>query len=116
MSKLGPAQRGLADRLRALIVAAAPELREHVKWNAPSYLANGDDRVTLNFAPKGDVRVILHRGVAVKRDEFAFDDPARLAAWPAPDRGVVTLRNDADLDAKESALADLVARWISATG
>lgn len=115
MAKLGPAQRALAERLRALIAGAAPGLSEHVKWNAPSFMAGGDDRVTLNFGPRGDVRVILHRGVAVKKDGFAFDDPARLAAWPSPDRGVVTLRDAADLDGKAEALSDLVARWIAAT-
>lgn len=115
MAKLGPAQRALAERLRGLIAGAAPGLSERVKWNAPSFMANGDDRVTLNFGPRGDVRVILHRGVVVKKDGFGFDDPAKLATWPAPDRGVVTLRDEADLDAKAEGLGGLIARWIAAT-
>lgn len=115
MAKLGPVQRALAERVRQLISGAAPGLDEHIKWNAPSFMADGDDRVTLNFAPRGDVRMVLHRGVAVKKDGFTFDDPGKLAAWPSPDRGVVTLRDEADLAAKAEALTELIARWVAAT-
>ncbi|ATY34623.1 hypothetical protein CVN68_13695 [Sphingomonas psychrotolerans] len=111
LAALAPDKRALTDRLRALIHAAAPALDEHIKWNAPSF----DDRVTLNYAPKGGMRVILHRG-AKPRDTagFAFDDAAGLAAWPSPDRGVVTIRDMADLDAKAASLSALIAAWIAA--
>ena len=116
MAGLSVPQRAMAERLRKLIAGAAAGLSEHVKWNAPSFCADGDDRVTLNFGPRGDVRVILHRGAKPKLDGFAFKDSDGLAAWPAPDRGVVTFRNAADIDAKQAELAALVARWIAATG
>ena len=115
MARLGPAQRALAEQVRRLVASAVPGLDEHVKWNAPSFLVDGDDRITLNFGPRGDVRVVLHRGVMVKMDGFAFDDPDGLAAWPSPDRGVVTLRDEADLAAKADALAALLVRWVAAT-
>jgi len=115
MARLGPAQRALAEQVRRLVASAVPGLDEHVKWNAPSFLVDGDDRITLNFGPRGDVRVVLHRGVMVKMDGFAFDDPDGLAAWPSPHRGVVTLRDEADLAAKADALAALLVRWVAAT-
>lgn len=115
LTGLAPETRALTDRLRGLIAAAAPGLDEHIKWGAPSFRAHGDDRVTLNYAPKGGIRIILHRGVKPKADAFAFDDCDTLAAWPAPDRGVVTIRDAADLDAREDALATLIVRWIAAT-
>lgn len=116
LAALDSQARALTDRLRALIAAAAPGMDEHIKWNAPSFRANGDDRVTLNYAPKGGMRVILHRG-ATSRDTsgFAFDDPASIACWPSPDRGIVEIRDFADLDAKTDALSALVAAWIAAT-
>ena len=115
MARLGEPQRALAERLRALIAAAAPDASEQVKWNAPSYCVHGEDRVTLNFGPRGDVRVILHRGARPREDGFAFADADGLAEWRAPDRGVVTLRDTAELDAHAKALTALIARWIAAT-
>lgn len=103
------------QRLRAVVAAAAPGLTEEIKWNAPSYADAGEDRITLGVERKGGVRLVLHRGAAVKADRFAFEDPARLAKWPSPDRGVVTFADAAAVDAASAALTDLVACWIVAT-
>lgn len=116
LATVDPARRAAVDRLRAIVGdAAGADVAESIKWNAPSFAHRGDDRVTLNLGPKGALRVILHRGAkATKATGFAFADPAGLASWPAPDRGIVTLRDAADVDAKAAALADLVRRWIAA--
>ena len=116
LAGLAAEPRALTDRLRAVIAAAAPGLSEHIKWNAPSFRSGDDDRITLNYGPKGAIRIILHRGAKPQAGAFAFDDPDALAAWPAPDRGVVTIRDGADLDARRDSLARLIARWIAATG
>ena len=50
------------EALRRLVQDAAPGLGEHIKWNAPSFTAQGEDRVTLGLPPKGGFRVVLHRG------------------------------------------------------
>lgn len=102
------------ERLRAIVAAAAPGLTEEIKWNAPSYADGGQDRVTLGVERNGGVRVVLHRGAAVKSDGFAFDDPHGLAAWPSRDRGVVKLLDAAEIDSIAPRLTDLVARWIAA--
>lgn len=118
LAALDPARRPALNRLRAIIRdAAGPDVTETIKWNAPNFAHRGEDRVTLNLGPKGSLRLILHRGAKVKdNDGFTFADPAGLAKWPAPDRGVVSLRDAADLDAKAEALADLVRRWVAANG
>lgn len=112
LAALPPEKRALTDRLRALIHAAAPGLEERIKWNAPSF----GDRVTLNYAPKGGMRVILHRG-AKPRDlaGFAFADAGSTACWPSPDRGVVAIRDLVDLETKADALVALIGDWIPAT-
>ena len=48
--------------LRALVREAAPELTEIVKWNSPDYTLDGVDRLTINAAGRGPVRLILHFG------------------------------------------------------
>ncbi|MBA4094821.1 MAG: hypothetical protein C0489_12155, partial [Candidatus Accumulibacter sp.] len=116
LATVDPAQRPALDRLRAIIRAAAgADVTEGIKWNSPNFAQGGEDRVTLNLCPKGSLRLILHRGAKVKDTAgFAFDDPAGLARWPTPDRGIVSFRDAGELEAKAAALADLVHRWIAA--
>lgn len=104
------------DALRCLIAAVGPSLTERIKWNAPSFALGDDDRITLGIERKGGVRVVLHRGAKVKdATGLAVADPARLARWPAPDRGVVVFADAAAVAAKADAFSDLCARWLEAT-
>lgn len=106
----------LVARLRALALAAAPDVTEQVKWDAPSFCVDGDDRITLGLERKGGVRAVLHRGAKVKdASGFAFDDPDGLAKWPAADRGVMQFADDAALAGNEAAVGALFARWLAAT-
>lgn len=105
------------DALRHLVRESADGLTEHIKWNAPSFMAGGDDRITLGLRPKGGFRVVLHRGAKSRTPEgFAFADPDGLAAWPAPDRGVIEFNDLTAITAKSAPFRDLVRRWIEATG
>lgn len=111
-----PAVRGLIERLRALALAAAPDVTEHIKWNAPSFCVDGDDRITLGIERKGGVRAVLHRGAKTKdATGFSFADPDQLATWPAAYRGVLTFADEAALEAREEAVAELFRRWLEAT-
>lgn len=68
------------DRLRAMVSTAAPGLTETIKWNAPSFTAGDQDRVTLGIERKGGWRVVLHRGAAPQdANDFVFEDPAKAA-------------------------------------
>ena len=103
------------DRLRQTVLAACAGLTEEIKWNAPSYSHQGEDRVTLGLEKKGGYRVVLHRGAKPKAlDAFAFTDDSGLGRWPAADRGVVLIRDELDLQTKSEALKQLIARWIAA--
>ncbi|QDX27572.1 DUF1801 domain-containing protein [Sphingomonas suaedae] len=116
LAGLAPADRAMIDALRGVVIDAAPDLVEEIKWNASSFRNGADHKVTLGIERKGGVRIVLHRGVA-KKDQagWSFADPDRLAAWPAADRGVVTLRTLGDIVDRRDALGRLVARWIAAT-
>lgn len=106
----------MIGRLRALALAAAPGVTEHIKWNAPSFCLAGEDRITMGIELRGGVRAILHRGAKV-RDVAGFDfaDPAGLTHWPAPDRGVLTFKSETEIIDRAPALADLFSRWFAAT-
>lgn len=103
-------------RLRAAILAADPEITEHVKWNAPSFRYGSEDRVTFRLQPRGKLQLIFHRGAKVRADtaDFVFADPSGLMTWPAPDRAVIDFPDLASVAAHEPEIGPLVKRWILA--
>ena len=50
-------------RIRTALVAGDAELSERIKWNAPSFGHDGNDRVTFRLQPGDRFEVVLHRGV-----------------------------------------------------
>jgi len=108
--------RAMIDALRAIVAGAGPALTERIKWNAPSFAIGDDDRITLGLERKGGARLVLHRGAKPKDAAgFTFEDPAKLAKWPAPDRGVILFKDRAAIESRQEALADLCRRWVDQT-
>lgn len=102
--------------LRLAILASNPAITEHIKWNAPSFLIDGDDRVTFRLPSKGGFQMIFHRGVRVRDSTgFTFTDPTGLMRWAAPDRATVTLPDTAALEGATATIVSLVGRWMAAT-
>ncbi len=105
----------LADVLavRQVILAADPDISEQVKWNAPSFSWDGDDRITMRLHPGDRLDLIFHRGAKPKDSAgFSFSDPSGRLAWAAPDRGVFRV-GDPARDA--TVLTALVLAWQTAT-
>jgi hypothetical protein len=102
--------------LRAAILACNPDLTEHVKWNAPSFCLDGEDRVTFRLQPRGKLQLIFHRGAAVRTDtaEFVFEDPTGLLTWLAPDRAVIDFPDLRAAAAHQAQVVTLVQRWVAA--
>lgn len=101
--------------LRAAILDAHPDLGEHIKWNAPSFVHDGEDRVTFRFPPKGGAQLILHRGAKVKDSAgFAFEDDTGLLRWLAPDRAVISLDDVGSTGGHQEAIVGIVGRWLEA--
>lgn len=104
-------------QLREEILASSPRVTESIKWNAPNFRYDGEDRVTFRFPPAGGAQLIFHRGAKVRADaaDFVFVDDSGLLTMITPDRGVVTLEQDAEgriLSVSE--VAALAARWMAA--
>ena len=100
--------------LRRAILAADPGITEHVKWNAPSFRHDGEDRVTFRLQPRGRLQLIFHRGAKVRADSagFTFDDPTGLMTWPAPDRAVIDFPDLTAVSARQAQVTTLVKRWV----
>ncbi len=98
--------------VRVILLAAAKGVSEHIKWKAPSFCLDGEDRITFDLR-KGTVNLIFHRGVKVKDTKsFSFKDKSGLVKWLAPDRGVVVLGDAKDIKVKKAALALLAKDWL----
>ncbi len=107
---------GASPTIGSAIVAAEPRLVEGVKWNAPSYAFEGDDRITCNLSAPDRVRLIFHCGVQKRatKGRVPVDDRG-LLEWAADDRGIATFRSLAEVAAAEQALGKLVREWLAAT-
>lgn len=114
LAKLQHARKSEIELIRKAILASDPALSESIKWNAPNFVFDGVDRITFRLQPGDKVDLILHRG-ARKRDDsatFVFDDPSELITWAAPDRGVISIPRDADLDQLLPSVLPVLLAWV----
>lgn len=115
LARMNHPRRAEIDAIRHLIAAIRPTLVEHVKWNAPSFTDNGEDRITFRLQPNDRVELVLHRGAKRRSDPFEFTDPTGLVVWATSDRGVVTIPDRSFIDRHHDQLQQLTAAWIEAT-
>jgi len=110
-----PHQAGI-EQLRRMILALAPEVREEVKWNAPSFrLGDGEHFATFRLHPPKHIQLVLHTGAKAIANSrrFTIADPAGLLRWPASDRCVLTLDSTAALAAHEAAVQRILSQWLA---
>lgn len=101
--------------LRQIVLDAHEGITEQVKWNAPSFCYDGDDRVTFRLQPTS-LQLIFHRGAKVKpADGFNFVDDSGLLKFATPDRGIATFTDMDSIEENKEALSALVSKWIEAT-
>jgi hypothetical protein len=99
--------------LREILLGADPSISEGIKWNAPSFRTM-EYFATFNLRAKGKVQIILHLG-AKKRDnsaEVTIADPETLLEWLATDRAAAGFSDLEDIEAKQSAFAQVICQWI----
>ncbi|MCC6929386.1 MAG: DUF1801 domain-containing protein [Gemmatimonadaceae bacterium] len=104
--------------LRAAILAAHPDIREGVKWNAPSFRTS-EWFATIHMRSKEGVQLILHLGARPKSSStegLVIDDPHTLLQWLAKDRATIVFASMAELEEKREALQRLVRAWIAHVG
>lgn len=105
------------DALRGLILTTEPQLKEHIKWNAPSYVLDGEDRITFNVINKQEVvKLVLHMGATRKEDrkgEPIMQDDSGLIEWSSDIRGMITFKSIDDVNSNMKALKKVVKNWLS---
>ncbi|EGG38127.1 DUF1801 domain-containing protein [Paenibacillus sp. HGF5] len=106
------------EEVRSFILSVDDRITEHIKWNAPSFCVQGEDRITLNLQGKGFVRLIFHCGAKVKDHDIKgtlTEDTAGLLEWASYDRAIVKIVDIHDLEQKKEQLKAVIARWIEVT-
>ncbi|WP_437629914.1 DUF1801 domain-containing protein [Sorangium sp. So ce854] len=102
------------EALRRIILAVSPEIREEIKWNAPSFRTT-EHFATFNLRTKDRVRLILHMGAKVKGTAtmgVEIEDPAGLLEWLAKDRCLVTFGDEGEIREKRAGLETILRAWI----
>lgn len=115
LAALSHPQTALIDQVRSLVVGAAPELVEGIKWNAPSYALAGNDIITFNFRQFGGVALIFHTGPKGKDTQTGthlFAGGFSEIRWLADKRFAVAIADQAFLDSHREDLAATVRRWV----
>ena len=113
---LEPARRREVEAVRKMILGVSPDVREGIKWNAPSFCTR-EWFATFNLREKSGSRpelwLILHAGATAKGKVVKVDDPDGLLTWLGKDRALVTFRDEKDVHAKSDALTRVVRDWIA---
>lgn len=109
----------IIEELRKIILLSGLNLKEEVKWNAPSYAnANGQHRFTMNFPPNQKcIRLIFHRD-AIKQPPPLLNlihEDFGLLRWAATDRAILELSSLEQLLNDQSKLPVLLGNWLAQT-
>nr|WP_315051902.1 DUF1801 domain-containing protein [uncultured Brevundimonas sp.] len=108
--------RSMIEALRAIVRKGVPDAEESIKWNAPSFAIDGEDRITLGLDIRGGARLVMHRGAKIRESiDLTGVDQAKVAQWPSADRGVAVFRNLEEIRSRESELTALCSRWVAAS-
>lgn len=102
------------EAVREIILGASREIREGIKWKAPSFRTT-EYFATVNVRAKEGVQLVFHRGAKVRHDltqQLKIADPEGLIKWLAKDRCLVTLGTGKDIQARKASLRNIVREWI----
>lgn len=118
MNKLEhPFKKEIAE-VRKIILGTNSRITEKIKWNAPSFCVEDDDRITFNLHGKDFFRLVFHCGAKVKDTsikEPLIDDNTGLLEWATVDRAIAKFTDMNNVKSKENALREIVNKWLNAT-
>ena len=115
LADLSPDRRNQVETICTIIKTTSPELSEHIKWNSPSYVLDGEDRLTLNVHYPDRIVVVIHMGSARKEDKKGtpvLEDTSGLIKWSSDIRGAISFENGEDIEEKHDAFVSIIQRWL----
>lgn len=105
------------EELRDYILASNKDLTENIKWNAPNYCFENEDRLTMRIHPiTTKVQLIFHRG-AKKQDQpkdKLIENKSKMLVWKENDRAIITFKNSQEIENGKTELEKIINEWINA--
>lgn len=105
------------EEVRDCILASNKDLTENIKWNAPNYCFEDEDRITMRIQPLAtQVQLIFHRGA--KKQEQPKDkliaNKSKILIWKENDRAIITFKNIGEIENKKAELEKIINEWLNA--
>lgn len=117
LDQINPSLRGEIECLRSIIMSTGMNLSEGIKWNAPSYSINGNDRITLRINSPKMIQIIFHRGAKVQEQppERILDDKYTILLWKENDRAIASFKSLNEIQDNILILKEIITKWIEST-
>lgn len=108
--------RSAIDAVRQILISCETDVTENIKWNAPNFSYQGEDRMTLRIFPPKQVQVIFHRGAKKQTQPAARLLPPEftLLSWKENDRAVMTFRDISEVNTHAETLQATAKAWLAA--
>lgn len=117
LAELPANKREQVSALRIIILKAEPRLKENIKWNAPNYVFNNQDRLTFNVMNKEQkVRIILHMGAKIKENKQKppiIQEDFGIVKWQSNIRGFISFDDLDDVMNKSVLMTKVIANWLA---
>jgi len=115
LNDLSEDRRQQVEALRSIIKVTNPELTEHIKWNSPSYVLDGEDRITFNMHYPDQTMLLIHMGATRKETKKAdpiMKDETGLIKWNSDIRGTLAFRSLDDITQSEADITKVLSAWL----
>lgn len=103
MLELNHPMKSAIEGIRKVIKAVHPDIKERIKWNAPSYHFKGVDFLT--FGPparkQNEILLVFHHPEIVTIS-------SNLLEGKYPDRRLITLKSESECIAKQSEISSII--------
>jgi len=117
LDQINPFLRDEIEYLRSIIMSTGMNLTEGIKWNAPSYSINGNDRITLRINSPKMIQIIFHRGAKVQKQppERILGDKYTILLWKENDRAIASFKSLNEIQDNILILKEIITKWIEST-
>ena len=116
LSELSDDRRQQVEALRTIIKNINPNLTEHIKWNSPSYVLDGEDRITFNMHYSDQTMILIHMGATRKEDKKGtpiLSEDFGLVKWNSDIRGTLSFRTLDEIAVNKDKIITLLKNWLS---
>ena len=116
IESLDDEQRRQVNLLRGIILESHSGLSEILKWNAPSYVFDSEDRLTFSVKNKQRlVKLVLHMGALRQEDKKAtpiMSDETETIEWSSDIRGILSFASYEDIVSRRAEMIAIIRRWL----